>query len=221
MPPIIDSSYTDPEALRNLYRNPKNPLKEAGVDVGSSQLTTPAAAPLIRPSLDDVAPIHCPEIGQWTYALDPYGSDCIPMMVKDVRKGDFLWHPVRRQFQEVTFAEAFAGVDCFEIRTHEKYEQVVSDGHPVIQCVGDEHGLPVVKLLERANEALAVILRYDDPEQDYIESIRYLGKMAVMHISLRGGGIFATGTRPDQLVLGHNKPPTRDPYEPLLEDPFI
>lgn len=218
MSPVTDSLYTDPDALRTLYRNPKNPLRDT--DVGQSSLSqTAAPTPLVTPLRPaDIEPIHCPEIGEWTLGLDPYGDDCIPMCVKDIRKGDFIWHPIRERFIEVVYAQPVPNIDCFEVISHEGCGQVVSHSHPVIQCVDDDRGLPVTTLLERVSDALAVILRWGDPEQDFIESIRYVGKRDVMHLSLRGGGIFATGTRPDRLVLGHNKPaPT--PPDALLDEP--
>lgn len=48
--PLIDSIYTDPDKLRSLYRNPRNPL--AGLDDVTAQTAASEPPPIISPPAD-------------------------------------------------------------------------------------------------------------------------------------------------------------------------
>ena len=57
---MLDSKYTDPEALRKLYRNPRNPLKDTE-PIGVPDIT-PLEPPIEPPPPPDHPPIDFPPL---------------------------------------------------------------------------------------------------------------------------------------------------------------
>lgn len=213
MAPLIDSIYTDPEALRLLYRNPRNQtggLPDASQDTNTQQPQT--YVPPITPQQ------HCPAVGQFTIMRVP-GSDhgIMPAMVQAIREGiDYLWNPIDSTFRLVERARRVAGQPCVLVKMINKAESVVSISDMIIRSFEDETGIEIHKLLLNPGDIHHAMTSIDfQTLRSEIDTITDIGEREVIEFSLEGGGVYASGTMPTKLTLRHNKAP--DPPDVPLE----
>lgn len=200
---LIDSIYTDPEALRLLYLNPKNQTG-ATLNEGPQPINpAPYVPPVYQPGG------YCPAVGQFTIVRVPNSKHGImPVRVEDVQRHvDYLWNPLTASFKPVVRAKRVADVPCLRVTTEEGVESIVSHDDPIIQAFDDDEGCPISKLLENPQGEHAVLACIDFRLRDSsIAKIEDVGLMDVIEFSLgEGGGIYASGTVANKLTLRHNK----------------
>lgn len=214
---IRDTSYTNPDTLRTLYRNPANPLKDLDEELSATaQLLAPPPGVVGIPGtggggepgggLDP----PCPAVFEFTCIYDFKLHRPRFVFVQEINAGiDRIWHPILRKFRLVTGAEIVKGVDCVRVETFAGAGQTVSLTHPVIQSIDDDRGLSIASMLqdlEAEHHAVAQLGSRKDLVPTEISQIVSVGKLDVVRIRMEGkqGGIYASGSDPDALLLGHN-----------------
>lgn len=211
--PLQDSIYTDPEALRQVYRNPRN---QTGMLPDSQPSAAISPPPVYVPPINP--PIHCPAVGQFTIMRVP-GSDhgIIPAMVQDVREGiDYLWNPIDSTFRLVERARKVAHQPCVLVKMINKAESVVSISDMIIRSFEDETGIELHKLLLEPDVIHHAMTSIDfQTRKSEIDTITDIGEREVIEFSLAGGGIYASGTMPTKLTLRHNKQQNPEDEPPL------
>lgn len=221
---VRDSSYTNPDKLRELYINPKNPLRALEEDSSAAQLVS------TNPSL----PISglasgggnaggevigggsggsgCPILTDYVLIRDASGN-VAAIQSQFVKAGDYLYNPITGEFRKAIYSEILRRQPCVRNTTFDGAEQIVSLSHPVIQSFSDTTGLPVEEMLKDQTRIYGAVSVFDYTEaaETDLELVVYIGLRDVQHITLEGagGGIYASGTKPTATILGHNKP--RDP----------
>lgn len=217
MAPIQDSSFTNPDSLRLLYLNPRNPLRDLDMDETSvASPTTPVAQPTTSvpgSGGGGGTPVGCPAFGQWLLERVPHTRAGIRfLLVEDLLKGHpaFLWNPILRTFRRVIAAVLIENVECVQYRTFAGAESIVSYTHPVIQSLIDRHGSQICDLINEPDKSHAAVSYIDYALiETQIESISAVGKRNAVKISLEGddGDIYCCGTDPLKTNLGHNNKP--------------
>lgn len=212
MAPIIDSQYTDPEALRLLYRNPRNQTGAILSEGPVQTVTSPTFEPVILPP-----PTHCPAVGQFTIIRVPNSKHGImPMLVQLVQRHiDHLWNPITSTFQAVTLARRVKHVPCVKITTTDGAESIVSISDMVIRTLEDDTGRSVAELIAEHDVEHRIVscIKYRAGES-YIATIEDMGEQDVIEFSLEDNGIYASGSLPDRMTVRHNKevnPPDEPP----------
>lgn len=227
-----DTKYTNPDSIRLLYLNPKNPLKNVDDDrLGLSLIETgPALPPSSSPSGTTGGGIGgqggggggggCPALGQYTLAWEDAGRGVIiPKFIDDLIVGlDKLWHPIKRYFQEISHIR-YIDAECVYVRTFDDADQIVSLSHPEIQSLDDENGTPISDMLANLEASHKAVSCIDfGVNETEIAEIRSVGRRTVAHISLVDGFIYACGSNPLRTVLGHNKiAPVEDNNDKLVQ----
>jgi hypothetical protein len=220
----MDSIYTNPESLRFLYRNPKNPLRDLEEENSQAAQTLVATVPATAPGGGGgggtgIPPGGCPAVGQLGIVRVPGTFDAkIAIPVQELKIGiDYLWHPIKNLFQRIVALEILKDVECVQYRTFAGAESIVTLTDMVIQSFEDERGRQICELLgdlenSHANVSVSRFL----PQEDQIEWIKQAGKHDAVRITLEGerGGIYASGTLPDKQTVRHNtKPGPQGPGE--------
>lgn len=216
---IRDTSYTNPDALRTLYRNPKNPLKDLDEELAATAAivaSAPTGAVGGAPGSGGGGggggwtDPPCPAFFEFTWAYDFRLHRPVAKFVQDVVENvDRLWSPIAKEFRLVTRAEHVYNVECVRYRTmYTDVVSVVSLSHPVIQDLDDDRGrqiLDMLQNLESGHRAVSAMGPYQ-LIQTGIEEIASVGKNSVVKITLEGegGGIYASGSHPERMNLGHN-----------------
>lgn len=217
--PIKDSNYTNPDALRLLYLNPRNPTREATDQ--NQPVTLLQQPPIIQPP-----PPGGGQTGTGCPALTEYGLACVgtlrpmpqPMPVRVIRKGMRLWNPIAKTFGIVAYAEVLKDANCVFVRTFSGVECVTSIASKGIVSIDDTKGRRIYDLLTQEDEragAVQWLMGQPNALDCTIEKIADAGKHDVMHITLEEVDgitpIYATGSTPQKMLAWHNKP--RDPLE--------
>lgn len=208
---MIDSIYTDPEKLRLQYLNPLNPTREID-GLAQSQIETPVVQNPITPATDIPLPDrHCPHKLDFVVSRAANGSPLPILAVKVKAFETYLHNPLTGNFNLVIHAEIIKRVRCFEVTTKNGARGIFSESHPILTAELDKFGTTVVDLRERD-----WILTQIDGEflpMSQIEKIVLIGLRDVVHITLETEHIFASGRRPLQMIVGHNKAlPTQDQF---------
>lgn len=206
--PIKDSIYTSPDALRLLYLNPRNPLKETS-DQNAPQ-------PIVQPPPPDVPviPSHCPAMTEYILAcvgtLRPMPQ---PMPVRALREGMRLWNPIAKTFGIVEYAEVSENQDCVRLCTYSGAEVLTSISSRGIVNIDDREGRYLFDLImqkDKRDGAVQWLMGQKNALDCTIEAIADAGKADVMHIMLEKVEgqvpIYATGSRPEKMLCWHNKP---------------
>lgn len=204
--PVSDSIYTDPEALRLLYRNPRNVLGGLA-DVGSAPADVSTVTPPFTPPVLDIPPVYCPAVGQYILAASQISGSWGPMRVEHlVENITRIVDPITWQFAVVEKATRISDVDCAVIRTVNGAESIVSLSDLVITGLDDLDGRPLIDLIQDRSKAhTAVSVIEFKAERSEIESIWAVGKRDVIAITLRPTGRYASGSQPFRMTVRHNK----------------
>lgn len=203
-----DSVYTNPDALRLLYLNPKNPL--GGLEETKPDVAVPAGqtVPEIHPPPTGSG--SCPALGQFILIrLDAAKGGITYKKVEEVNAGiDFAWHPVRRTFHQIIAAEIMPEQPLAKVVTFDGAQSICSLTHPVIQDFEDTGGQQVFDLINEPDKAHKAVSIIDfEVFQTEIALISAAGTGKCVRISLEDGFIYASGTDPLKTIAAHNKPP--------------
>lgn len=225
---VRDTSWTNPDNLRSLYKSPRNPLRDL------EDLTPTANQGLIAPPPSQPpngipgggggGTGHggtCPAVGQFTLVRIAATTKAVrPVLVEEITTHDWLWNPIANTFRPVIACGIIENVECVIYRTFAGAESVVSLTQPVIQHFKDEQGIQIVDLINDPDAVHKAVSCIDfTAVENQIEWIKTAGKRNVVHISLEaynefGDGIYVSGTDPLKTNLIHNKPPEGQRGEP-------
>jgi hypothetical protein len=203
-----DSIYTDPDALRLLYLNPKNPL--GGLTDPTGPPVTPTAPP---PDPPPPNPPHCPAVGEWTWKyIGSKRGNLTHVRVGSLRtRVDRLYNPITQHFNVIDSIRFIENVPCLRVTTLDGAVQVVSFTHPVIQKLKDAVGRAAEHLMAMLEAGrvygLGAVSCIDAVANlTKVKKIERAGLRMVAEIKLRKEHIFASGSSPDAMLCGHNKP---------------
>jgi hypothetical protein len=215
---VRDTAHTNPDSLRLLYKNPKNPLRDLEDDVTAIAQSIVVTSPASPPSGGygggqgggggGGGGGGCPAVGMFTLTLGHGPIETIRYeLVQNLRPYvDWLWNPILQVYDMVTRAEIVKDVECVAVKTTDLCEKIVSRTHPVIQSLADKNGTSINELLsdlEADHNAVSVIMF--DTAETQIDTIRSVGLRDVVHITLQRWGIYPIGKDPYKTILGHNK----------------
>lgn len=225
---VRDSLYTNPFALRDKFRNPRNPLSSLDEAQETSQVSASIAQPTSSPTAatsgggdgfggsgggdgsggggvfggGGYGGGGCPAATEFVLVKSASGLVVVKRAGEIVEAVDYLYNPIRKTFHLVLQARIRHGEKCARLKTSDGAEQIVSVSHPVIERFSDETGKPVFELPTRAVSVIQT-----EAEETQVKSIVPVGARDVVWISLQSGFIYASGTKETHLIVGHNKPP--------------
>lgn len=206
---VLDSIYTDPEALRNKYRNPKgilDALAEATAPPTQPQIINPTINP--QPS-EIPLPSPPPRCPAWSEFVWMRSADLLPTPRRagDLTINDYLYNPVTQQFNKIIHLE-LGKEECVKFLLYDDTEAVFSVSHPVLRSALDKTGTRADHWREGE---LCLAAKMFVPATGRIKKIIPVGLQEVVAISLESEFIFASGTQKHKMIVGHNKAaPTPD-----------
>jgi len=224
--PIRDSNYTNPDALRLLYTNPRNALRgldDLASDIdASASIASPTGLPpgnISGGALNSGEVIGCPVFGEYVLALFPDTRRVTrPVLVENLTIcKDYLWQPVTKAFRKVLDVQIIKDVECVRLRTVDGAESRVTLTDRVIQSLADTQGRDVQSMIDEPHSIHGAVSLIDfHLYESEIEWIRSIGRQDAVRISLegKGGDIYASGTDPLKTTLRHNalaKPGSGEP----------
>lgn len=215
MSDIRDSVYTDPEKLRILYRNPRNPLKAvedvqtngAGDGGGEQPIFT------FNPNQDLPQPHFCPYVYQFIPVLliprfdrREKGEKQIDYkMAGDLQPFvDYAYNPITKKFNKIIKAEIIPNQYLYRFRTKGGYETIGTASHPIIQDLRDQNGKRIIDF--QPSESVlcwdSENLIYELSDDSTMHSLD-----SAVHITLETEHIYAAGSGNGKLqfILCHNK----------------
>lgn len=214
---VRDTAYTNPDNLRLLYKQPKNPLRDLD-DISTIAQQIVVTSPSQPPSGGfggngggnggGGGGSGCPAVGQFTLKLIDGTHDAVnPEYVENLRPMiDWLWHPIMQIYDRVTHVSIIKDVPCVRVQTFDRAEQIVSYSHPVIQTFKDTKGRSINSMLEDLESShSAVSCCAMESAETQIESIASVGLRDVVRITLERFGIYTCGTDPLLTIVSHNK----------------
>lgn len=207
-----DSQYTDPDVLRLLYLNPRNPLGSLGDQDPLPTATVEPPAPPVPPTGGGGG---CPALGQYTIKyISSTRERFTYTLVQALRpKVDYLWNPITKNWNRVGEVELIENVPVVKVVTENGAAKIVSYSHPVIQKLDDADGTPAIELKERIDigrvyglKAVSCIgLDAVMTKLTEISEIPELPTATVVRIYLETEHIFPCGIVPGRMIMGHNK----------------
>lgn len=221
MAPIVDSTYTDPDALRALYVNPRNALKYLNDLAAQAASSTPTVPVLPQPgtivNIDPNTPIGCPLTGEWVIALKRGTiSEPIAMLIDDLTIKDKLYQPVLQEFRQVVAIEHIPYVLGVSVHTQNGAVSRVSITDKIIQHQEDTVGMSIDRFLKKGAETVwddgVLSLMPQNGGWELVQShIAYIitldRRQTAIKISLEGenGDIYASGRGADKgMTVRHN-----------------
>lgn len=231
---IRDSVYTNPDALRAKYIRPKNVLQNIDEATAVNEATLVQTGSAIVSGSSGSGAFGsvggsvgggaagggfdpgCPALTE--FVLVRYSDRVVPKLVNNLKIGsDHLWNPITKEFQLLYFAEIIEA-PCYRLVSNDKATQIVSVSHPVIRSFSDETGLAVSEVMKLDPDLRTTVSCINfTPNATIIKSIDYAGIRKVMKLSIEGSHIYASGTKPLAMLLGHNNKPL-EPNRPGLEE---
>lgn len=210
---VIDSVYTDPDAIRKLYLNRRaiadmlpgaDPSDFGLTGAGGASLVSTVPSPSGGGTGGGSAP-GCPAFGQFTLARSAQGVP-YAVLVDGIRADTYeLWNPIARTFKRVIAAEVIHSQPCAKVTSLDGCESIVSLTDPVIQSFADETGRSISELIAEQDADHGIVTSIECvAAESRILSIESAGWRSVVKISLEGGGIYASGSDPQRMTVRHN-----------------
>lgn len=206
-----DSQYTNPDALRLLYLNPKNPLGGLG-EANPVEAVVPV--PEVPVPINPPPGQNCPALGQFILIRLSEKGGIHYKKVEEIKVfEDYAWNPLTKSFHQIIKADIIKSQACARVRSSAGAETVCTLSEPLIQSFEDNEGTMVFDLVRNPDRSHKIIETIDfQTKESEIHSIANAGFLDVVHISLADGFIYTCGSDPLKTIARHNKPP-RDEIE--------
>lgn len=214
---VRDSSFTSPDAIRRLYLSPKNPLRS--LEDATEAAQTQTVAQIVNTPTGQTgggytgggyggggSPSGCPAATDFVLSANAKTGQIVPKLAALLVAGaDYLYNPITKTAHRIGFLEIIEEVECVRVETTSGASQIASYTHPVIRNYRDETGESVEDLLKSAdsNHGAVSYINFDLAQTD-INLIEEAARRTVVKISLESGYIYASGTNPTAMILGHN-----------------